>query len=107
MLLSIIIPVYNEELTIGNIIDRTKKALQQIGLNYEIIVVDDHSYDKSLDVARKQGAKLFSLKEHLGKGYVLRAGFAKAKGDIIVTIDSDGSHRPEELHEVLAPVLAG
>ena len=53
MLLSIIIPVYNEELTIGNIIDRTKDALQQIGLPYEIIVVDDHSYDKSLEVARK------------------------------------------------------
>ncbi len=105
MLLSIIIPVYNEELTIGNIIERTKNALQQIGLNYEIIVVDDHSYDKSLDAARKHGARLFSLKEHLGKGYVLRAGFAKAKGDIIVTIDSDGSHRPEELQEVLAPVL--
>ena len=41
--------------------------------------------------------RLYSLKQHLGKGYVLRAGFAKAKGDIIVTIDSDGSHRPEEL----------
>ena len=105
MLLSVIIPVYNEELTIGNIIDRTETALQQIGLNYEIIVVDDHSYDKSLDAARKHGARLFSLKEHLGKGYVLRAGFAKAKGDIIVTIDSDGSHRPEEIQEVLMPVL--
>jgi glycosyltransferase involved in cell wall biosynthesis len=105
MLLSIIIPVYNEELTIGNIIDRTKNTLQQIGLKYEIIVVDDHSHDKSLDVARKHGARLFTLKEHLGKGYVLRAGFAKAKGDIIVTIDSDGSHRPEELQEVLTPVL--
>jgi glycosyltransferase involved in cell wall biosynthesis len=74
-------------------------------LNYEIIVVDDHSYDNSLDAARKHGARLFSLKEHLGKGYVLRAGFAKAKGDIIVTIDSDGSHRPEEIQEVLMPVL--
>ena len=42
-----------------------------------------------------------TLKEHLGKGYALRAGFAKAKGDIIVTIDSDGSHRPEELARVL------
>ena len=105
MQLSVIIPVYNEELTIGKIIERTKNALQQIGLNYEIIVVDDHSYDKSLDAARKHGARLFSLKEHLGKGYVLRAGFAKAKGDIIVTIDSDGSHRPEEIQEVLMPVL--
>lgn len=105
MMLSIIIPVYNEELTIGNIIDRTKNALRQIGLPYEIIVVDDHSRDKSLVVAGRYGVEVFSLKEHLGKGYVLRAGFAKAKGDIVVTLDSDGSHRPEELHEVLAPVL--
>ena len=105
MLLSVIIPVYNEELTIGNIIDRTKSALQQIGLVYEIIVVDDHSYDKSLEVAKNHGAKLFTLKQHLGKGYALRAGFAKAKGDIIITIDSDGSHRPEELSRVLTPVI--
>ncbi len=107
MLLSVIIPVYNEELTIGNIIDRTKTAMQQIGLKYEIIVVDDHSYDKSLEVAKSRSVKLFTLKEHLGKGYGLRAGFAKAKGDIIITIDSDGSHRPEELPLVLAPVLNG
>ena len=105
MLLSVIIPVYNEELTIGNIIDRTKTAMQQIGLQYEIIVVDDHSHDHSLEVAKKHNGKLYTLKEHSGKGYALRAGFAKAKGDIIVTIDSDGSHRPEELSRVLAPVL--
>ena len=107
MLLSIIIPVYNEELTIGNIIDRTKNALQQIGLPFEIIVVDDCSRDRSLEVAKRHNGKTYTLKEHLGKGYVLRAGFAKAKGDIIITIDSDGSHRPEELQEVLAPVLEG
>jgi len=105
MLLSIIIPVYNEELTVGNIIDRVKLVLQQTGLKNEIIVVDDCSYDKSLEVAKKRSAKIYTLKQHLGKGYALRAGFAKAKGDIIVTIDSDGSHKPEELLEVLAPVL--
>lgn len=105
MLLSVIIPVYNEELTIGNIIDRTKTAMQQIGLAHEIIVVDDHSYDKSLAVAKRHSAKIYALKQHLGKGYALRAGFAKAKGDIIITIDSDGSHRPEELSRVLTPVL--
>ena len=105
MLLSIIIPMYNEELTVGNIIDRTQAALQHIGLPYEILVVDDHSHDKSLQAAERHHVRLFMLKRHLGKGYVLRAGFAKAKGDIIVTIDSDGSHRPEELWEVVAPVL--
>ncbi|MGD0406580.1 MAG: glycosyltransferase family 2 protein [Candidatus Bathyarchaeia archaeon] len=105
MLLSIIIPVYNEELTVGNIIDRVKTVMQQTGLKNEIIVVDDCSYDKSLEVAKKRSAKIYTLKQHLGKGYALRAGFSKAKGDIIVTIDSDGSHRPEELPRVLAPIL--
>jgi glycosyltransferase involved in cell wall biosynthesis len=105
MLLSIIIPVYNEELTIGNIIDRVKAAVQQTGLENEVIVVDDCSYDKSLEIAKKHSAKIYTLKKHMGKGYALRAGFAKAKGDVIVTIDSDGSHRPEELPRVLAPIL--
>ena len=105
MLLSIIIPVYNEELTVGNVIDRVKKVTQKTGLKHEIIVVDDCSYDKSLGTAKKHNAKIYTLKEHLGKGYALRAGFAKAKGDIIITIDSDGSHRPEELPRVLAPIL--
>ena len=105
MLLSIIIPVYNEELTIGDIIDRVKAAVQQTGFKNEIIVVDDHSHDNSLAEAKRHNAKLYTLKQHMGKGYALRAGFNKAKGDIIVTIDSDGSHRPEELAEVLAPVL--
>jgi len=105
MLLSIIIPVYNEELTIGDIIDRVKAVAQQVGLETELIVVDDHSYDHSLEVASKRGVKLYSLKQHSGKGYALRAGFGKTNGDVIVTIDSDGSHRPEELPEVLAPIL--
>jgi glycosyltransferase involved in cell wall biosynthesis len=107
MMLSIIIPVYNEELTIGNIIDRTKVAAQKTGLPYEIIVVNDLSYDRSLQVACNRGVRVFTLKEHLGKGYALRAGFNQVRGDIVVTIDSDGSHWPEELDEVLAPVLSG
>ena len=44
------------------------------------------------EIAKQYDIRLFTLKEHLGKGYALRAGFLKAKGDIIVTIDSDGSH---------------
>ncbi|MBE3116404.1 glycosyltransferase family 2 protein [Candidatus Bathyarchaeota archaeon] len=105
MLVSIIIPVYNEELTIGNVIERVKTIMQQTGLKYEVIVVDDYSADKSFMVAKKYGVRVYRLKMHLGKGYGLRAGFAKAEGDVIVTIDSDGSHRPEELPRVLTPIL--
>ena len=104
-MLSVIIPVYNEELTIGNIIDRVKAVVKQTGLKNEVIVVDDCSYDKSLEVAKGHSAKVYTLKSHLGKGYALRAGFVKAKGDIVVTIDSDGSHKPEELPLVIAPIV--
>ncbi|HMK94477.1 MAG TPA: glycosyltransferase family 2 protein [Candidatus Limnocylindrales bacterium] len=104
-LLSIIIPVFNEESTIGNVIDRVKAAADQTGLKNEVIVVDDFSNDSSLEKAEGHGARLYALKMHLGKGYALRVGFAKAKGDIVVTIDSDGSHQPEELPELLLPIL--
>jgi glycosyltransferase involved in cell wall biosynthesis len=104
-LISVIIPVFNEELTIGNVVERVKAVLRKIGFKYEIIVVDDFSTDKSLAFLNRRGIKVYSLKKHMGKGYALRAGFAKAKGDIITTIDSDGSHRPEELPSLLKPIL--
>ncbi len=106
ILLSVIIPVFNEELTIGNIIDRTKFVLEKEGYRYEIIVIDDLSSDQSLDYSRNKGARVLSLKNHLGKGCALRIGFIKAKGKLVATIDSDGSHRPEELPQLLAPILA-
>jgi glycosyltransferase involved in cell wall biosynthesis len=104
-LVSVIIPVFNEEVTIGNVIERVKVVLQKIGFKYEIIVVDDFSTDRSLELSNRKGVKVCSLKKHMGKGYALRAGFAKAKGEIITTIDSDGSHSPEELPRLLTPIL--
>lgn len=105
LLVSVVIPVFNEELTIGNLIERLKAVMKKTGFKYEIIVVDDRSADKSLEISKSHGVKVFSLKQHLGKGYALRVGFAKAKGEIITTIDSDGSHRPEELPQLLTPLL--
>ena len=105
ILVSAIIPVFNEEQTVGNIIQRAKAVLEKLGFRYEIIVVDDCSSDRSLETAKREGVKVYLLKEHMGKGYALRAGLAKAKGEVVVTIDSDGSHRPEELPLLLIPVL--
>jgi glycosyltransferase involved in cell wall biosynthesis len=104
-LISVVIPVFNEELTIGNVIERLTVVMQESGFNHEIIIVDDGSADGSLDVSKSLGVKVFSLERHVGKGYTLRVGFAKAKGEIVTTIDSDGSHRPEELPKLLAPIL--
>lgn len=105
LLLSVVIPVFNEEHTIGDIISRLKAALKKIYSNYEIIVIDDHSNDKSAEISKSQNVKVYSLKHHMGKGYALRVGFSKAKGETITTIDSDGSHLPEELPLLLLPVL--
>ncbi len=105
MLISVVIPVFNEELTIGNVIERLTLVMKKHGFKYEIIVVDDFSTDRSLEFSKSLGAKVISLKAHMGKGYALRAGFARVTGEIITTIDSDGSHRPEELPRLLTPIL--
>jgi glycosyltransferase involved in cell wall biosynthesis len=104
VLISVVIPVFNEARTVGNVIRRVKSVMERTDFRHEIIVVDDCSQDQSLETSRIAGVKLYSLKKHMGKGCALRAGFAEAKG-IIVTIDSDGSHRPEELPRLLAPIL--
>jgi glycosyltransferase involved in cell wall biosynthesis len=105
VLVSVVIPVFNEELTIGNVIERLTAVAQKAGFKYEIIVVDGCSADRSLEISKSHGVKVFSLKKHIGKGYALRAGFEKAKGEIITTIDSDGSHSPEELPRLLTLIL--
>ena len=104
-LLSIVVPAYNEEHTIGDVIDRLRATLQKTGFAYEILVVDDCSRDRSAEISLGKHVKVYSLKQHMGKGFALRAGFSKAKGEIIVTIDSDGSNRPEELPLLLNPIL--
>ncbi len=106
-LVSVIVPMFNEEPTVGDVIERVKAVLQKAKLQHEVIVVDDYSRDASLQVALSKHVKVYRLKQHMGKGYALRAGFAKAKGGIIATIDSDGSHRPEELPLLLKPILRG
>ncbi|MCX8153270.1 MAG: glycosyltransferase family 2 protein [Candidatus Bathyarchaeota archaeon] len=105
VLISVVIPVFNEAPTIGNIIERLNCVMQETGLQYELIVVDDCSTDNSVEIAKRYGVKLFILKKHAGKGFALRLGFTKARGSIIAMIDSDGSHYPEDLPKLLEPAL--
>jgi len=97
---SVIIPVFNEEATVGDIVNRTKKTLEKLGSTYEVLVVDDGSDDRSADIAQEQKAQVLRY-THQGKGFALRSGFRQAKGEIVVTLDADGSHKPEEIPLVL------
>ncbi len=104
---SVIVPMFNEEATVGNVLARLTIVLQKTGLKHEIIVVDDFSVDGSVEVAKKHKVSVYELPRHMGKGFAVRSGFSKAKGNIIVTIDSDGSHRPEELPLLLRAATQG
>ena len=97
---SVIIPVFNEEATVGDIITRTKNTLEKMGVKHEVLVIDDGSDDMSADIALERKATV--LRDfHQGKGIALRSGFRHAKGEMVVTVDADGSHKPEEIPLVL------
>lgn len=105
--ISVIIPAYNEEKNIENMLFRINKTLQALHVPYEVIVVDDGSTDKTALLAAKYKVTVLSNGTNQGKGYALKKGLQKAKGNILVTIDADGSHQPEEIPKLIKPLLNG
>ena len=104
---SVIIPAYNEEKTIGNVISDTASIMDGLAVPYEIIVIDDGSTDKTRQIASNHKALVLSNKKNYGKGYSLRRALHYANGDIIVTIDSDGEHKPKEIPDLIEPLFNG
>ncbi len=105
--ISVVIPAFNEERNIAGIITQTEEALQAFNLPYEVIVVDDGSKDNTRHCASNNRAQLISYFTNRGKGYAVRTGLAKARGQILVTLDADGSHRPDEIPKLVRPLLHG
>jgi hypothetical protein len=103
--ISVVIPAYNEEKTVGSLVQRAHKVLQDLGIPYEIIVVDDGSRDATARIASQSGAILVSNGINRGKGHSLCMGIGKSKGSIVVTMDADGSHQPEDIPRLLFPIL--
>ncbi len=100
---SIVIPTLNEE---GNISKLLKSINQNIiAKDYEIIIVDGYSKDKTVKNAKKYTSKI--LYNKAGKGSALIKGFASSKGDIVVSMDADLSHRPEELNLLINVIRCG
>ena len=96
--ISIVIPAKNEEINIGRVLQDLSKTVRQVsGYEFEIICVDDHSTDRTAEVAQAFGAKVIPNKRSSGKGMALRAGFESATGDVFVMMDADYSHRAEDL----------
>lgn len=100
----IVIPAYNEERFIGTVV------LKSLRLADAVVVVDDGSVDCTAEVAEAAGAVIVRHAQNRGKGVALNTGFRRAREldpDVVVTIDADGQHVPEELPLVTEPVLEG
>jgi glycosyltransferase involved in cell wall biosynthesis len=104
---TVIIPAYNEEKNIGNVISETISVMDNLHLSYEIIVVDDGSTDKTRLIASSYAVNVVLNEKNRGKGYALRTALKRAKGEIIVTMDSDGEHKPREIPVLLESVFKG
>jgi glycosyltransferase involved in cell wall biosynthesis len=104
---SVIIPAFNEEETLSNVIEQASTVLDDFGYPFEIIVVDDGSTDKTGLVAASCKARVFANEHNRGKGYSLRKALQYATGEIVVTIDSDGEHNPKEIPSLISHVVSG
>ncbi len=102
----ILLPAYNEEKTISEIIQRVKSVIQYMDLSAEIMVIDDGSRDRTAQIVRDLGVTCYSNKVNRGKGYSLIRGFRMVHDDeYVITIDSDGEHFPEDIPALMAPAL--
>jgi len=101
--LSVVIPCFNEEENIHRIPKELVPELNNLGIPYEILLIDDGSSDNTVDFAKKLALpqlRIISFTENKGLGEAIKAGFKNAKYDLLVTLDGDFSFRPE-LIEVL------
>ncbi|MBN2395021.1 MAG: glycosyltransferase family 2 protein [Candidatus Atribacteria bacterium] len=85
MKISAIIPAYNEESTIANVI----KTVKEVSEIEQIIVVSDGSTDRTVSVAKRLGVKVFEIKKNIGKGGAIKKGFEKTNSDILLFLDAD------------------
>ncbi len=105
-MLSIVVPVYNEEESLSHFYDELVKVLKTLNKDYEIVFVDDGSKDKSLSMLQEfegddKHVRVFSFRRNLGKAEALSLGFLKVKGDTVITLDADLQDQPSEIPNFL------
>lgn len=106
MKLSIIIPAYNEEKTIAEIIRRVQ-AVDLGATEKEIIVVDNNSADRTGEIAKSLAGVKVLREERPGKGAAVKRGFKEATGDILLIQDADLEYDPNDFPAVIRPILEG
>ncbi len=112
-LLSVVIPVYNEEAGLAALFARLYPALDALGEPYELILVDDGSRDGSARLLHEQFerrpevTRIVFLAGNFGQHMAILAGFERARGEVLVTLDADLQNPPEEIAPLLAKMREG
>jgi hypothetical protein len=105
---AVVIPAYNEEDNIGTVLPRIPATV--CGVETAVLVVDDGSRDRTGAIARELGASVARHVTNLGGGAALRTGYrlmSDSGASVVVTLDADGQHLPEEMSRLVQPVLDG
>jgi glycosyltransferase involved in cell wall biosynthesis len=94
---SVVIPAFNESQTVADLIQNIQRQYP----DFEIVVIDDGSADNTAEVAADAGARVFSHPYNIGNGAAVKSGIRVATGDILVFMDADGQHDPEDIGKML------
>jgi undecaprenyl-phosphate 4-deoxy-4-formamido-L-arabinose transferase len=110
--ISIVIPIYDEEETLPELLDRLGRVTESLGSPYEIILVNDGSRDRSMDILRRAVARqpclvVVDLNRNYGQHAAVFAGLERARGEIVVTLDADLQNPPEEIPKLVAKMEEG
>ena len=110
--LSVVIPIYNEEVTIERLHERLSRVLEPLGKSYEIIYIDDGSTDGTRAILQRlhskdPNVKVIVFNRNYGQHAAVVAGFERAGGEIIVTLDGDLQNPPEEIPKLLEKIREG
>lgn len=101
--ISVIIPAKNESATVGEVVE----GVLNLGLNLEVVVVDDGSNDETALEASSAGAIVISHPYSMGNGAAIKSGVRAASGDFLVFMDGDGQHSPSDIPKLLGKLRAG
>jgi undecaprenyl-phosphate 4-deoxy-4-formamido-L-arabinose transferase len=110
---SIVIPVYNEEAGLANLFARLYPAMDQLGIPYEVVFINDGSRDNSVAILAEQYRKrpdvtrVVLFNGNYGQHMAILAGFEQTRGEIVITLDADLQNPPEEIHKLIAKMREG
>jgi len=109
---SVVVPLYNEALVVNELYNRLTKTMSETGLYYELVFIDDGSDDSTLELLKNIAAKddkvvVVEFRRNFGQTSALAAGFDIAGGEIIISMDGDLQHAPEEIPNFLEKINAG